>query len=234
VCLHEILEGIDFTATDPSDWDVRIEERLVRHGFDVRWKGAISEMLGRVIQAPLDMGLGKPFALSQIETRNRLNELEFHLPLRAVDATSLGRTFAACRQPAFRGRLPQLMEQLEFSLAGGYLKGFIDLVFRIDNRYYIADWKSNHLGDTFDAYHPECLAEVMAMDYYFLQYHIYALALDRYLKIFDRGYACEKNFGGVFYFFIRGMGSPSRPSSGVFFDRPDVALMQKLHSELLI
>ena len=34
----------------------------------------------------------------------------------------------------------------------GWLKGYIDLVFRIDGRYYLADWKSSNIGAGFPDY----------------------------------------------------------------------------------
>ena len=40
------------------------------------------------------------------------------------------------------------MPRLSFATLRGFLKGFIDLVFEHDGRYFILDWKSNHLGDT--------------------------------------------------------------------------------------
>ena len=179
-------------------------------------------------------GTGKTFALQQIATENRLNELEFHLPLHAVDAASLERAFSMGRQTPFENKLDGLLAQLAFSLSGGYLKGFIDLVFRHDGRYFIVDWKSNLLGDSFEAYHPDRLADVMVTDYYFLQYHIYVLALDRYLRSCCPGYSYSKHFGGVFYLFIRGMGAPTGSSAGVFYDCPSRALVRNLERELLL
>jgi exodeoxyribonuclease V beta subunit len=234
IFLHEILEKIDFTETASQAWQDIIEERLQVHGFDSRWQNAIRNMIERVVRAPLVANTDKPFALRQIANANRLNELEFHLPLRAVDAASLARVFAGRRQTAFEGKLNGLLEQLAFSLSGGYLKGFIDLVFRHDGRFFIADWKSNLLGNSFDAYHPRRLVDVMAADYYFLQYHIYALALDRYLRSCLPNYDYAKHFGGVFYLFIRGMGPPTGLSAGVFYDCPARELMQKLKKALIL
>ena len=230
---HDLLERIDFTAPARANWRPQIEDLLQAYGFDPRWRSAVLDMLRRVIRTPLEAGPGASFALDQISHDNRLNELEFHLPLAAVDAASLGHAFAACRQPAFQGRLPALMEELNFQLSGGYLKGFIDLVLRHDDRYYIVDWKSNFLGDTFEAYRPARLAQVMEGEYYFLQYHIYLLAWDQYMRTCYPDYQYERDFGGVYYLFIRGM-EPSSPSSGLFFDRPGPELLQGLRRTLLV
>ena len=96
----------------------------------------------------------------------------------------------------------------------GYMKGFIDLVFRHRGRWYIVDWKSNHL----DAYTPERLAEAMRAHRYDLQLRIYAAALRRALALREPALDWEAGFGGVFYLFLRGMGPETR--AGVHFSRP--------------
>ena len=232
--IHEIFEQIDFTADPPTNWSGLIEERMQDYGFDLHWRDTILDMVHRVVHTPLEWKPRKSFALRQVPIKNRLNELEFHLPLRAVNAASLGRAFSACQKSAFQGRLPSLMKQLNFSLSGGYLKGYIDIVFRIDGRYFIADWKSNYLGDAFEDYQPYLLTEVMESHFYFLQYHIYTLALDQYLRSCHPGYSYERDFGGIFYLFTRGMGPSSGPSTGVFFDCPAPQLLQDLRQILLI
>jgi exodeoxyribonuclease V beta subunit len=60
------------------------------------------------------------------------------------------------------------------------MKGFIDLVFRWEGRFYLGNWKSNHLGDEPPDYGPEALSAAMEEHFYVLQYHLCAVALDRY------------------------------------------------------
>ncbi len=230
---HDILEHIDFTASH-HQWRETVDTCMQAHGFAPQWQDTILEAMQRVVQTPLEGAFPDSFCLRQVPLINRVNEMAFHLPLHAVDAGSLGQAFSACRQPDFAGRLPKLMEQLAFSISGGFLKGYIDLVFRHGGRYFVVDWKSNLLGDTFQAYHPRRLGEVMTADYYFLQYHLYTLALDQYLRSGCPGYSYEKDFGGVYYCFIRGMGSPNGSPTGVFYDRPASELIRDLRKSLLI
>lgn len=230
---HELFEKIDFTAGVSDHWSMLAEDRMLDYGFDLRWKDTIVDMVHKVVDTPLERNPDKPFSLNQVPIDDCLHELEFHLPLCAVNATSLGQAFDACRQPVFEGNLPGLMDQLDFKLSGGYLKGYIDLVFRFDDRYFIVDWKSNLLGNTFADYHQSKLAEVMQADFYFLQYHIYTLALDQYLRSFLPNYSYERDFGGVFYLFLRGMGAPSDATAGVFFDRPAPELLWNLQRALV-
>ena len=229
---HDILEHIDFGPEGAAGWPAVVHERLEAHGYPLHWTEPLLAMLARVMAAPLTPEGAAPFSFSQIHRQDRLVELAFHLPLRSLDAAALGRVFADCRHPDLQGRLPQLMEQLAFRVDGGYLKGYIDLVFRHDGRFYLADWKSNLLGAVYAAYRPAILAEVMADAYYFLQYHLYAAALDRFLRTSCADYRYADHFGGIFYCFIRGMGPPGGPPTGIFYDRPAESLIAQL-GELL-
>ena len=53
------------------------------------------------------------------------------------------------------GEFAAKLERLNFDPVGGFLKGFIDLVFRFEDRFYLVDWKSNHLGNRVEDYGPE-------------------------------------------------------------------------------
>ncbi|MEW6164564.1 MAG: exodeoxyribonuclease V subunit beta [Pseudomonadota bacterium] len=123
-------------------------------------------------------------SLAHVARAERLIELEFAFPLGS----------AAARQ--------------------GYMKGFIDLVFRHAGRWFIVDYKSNALDD----YGPEALAAAMRTHRYDLQARIYAAALKRALALREPELDWEAGFGGVFYLFLRGMG-PGSPQ-GVHFLRP--------------
>ena len=111
----------------------------------------------------------------------------------------------------------------------GYMKGFIDLVFRHEGRWYIVDWKSNWLGDGRDAYAPEQLAAAMRAHRYDLQLRIYAAALKRALALREPQLDWEESFGGVFYLFLRGMSPGS--AHGVYFSRPGAAEIEAFRDE---
>jgi exodeoxyribonuclease V beta subunit len=54
--------------------------------------------------------------------------------------------FAVHRSLEFPAALPEALEQLDFVPVRGAMKGFIDLVFEQNGRFYPADWKSNFRG----------------------------------------------------------------------------------------
>lgn len=98
-----------------------------------------------------------------------------------------------------------LQQEMEFffSTELGMMKGFADLFFEFENKYYLLDWKSNYLGPSDEDYTHEKIAESMRANHYYLQASIYAEALKRYVKLFDNRPFSEC-FGGAIYYFIRG------------------------------
>lgn len=106
--------------------------------------------------------------------------------------------------------------------------GFVDLVFVHDGRWYVVDWKSNHLGNTESDYGDAAIARTMREHHYILQYHLYCLALHRYLGQRLSGYDYEEHFGGVYYAFLRGIRADG--GGGWYHDRPPRALIEALDS----
>ncbi len=76
-----------------------------------------------------------------------------------------------------------------YSTDEGYMKGFIDLFFEHEGRYYFVDWKSNVIVDS--------AQKETERHHYDLQAKIYREALERYLGLFG-----EKLTAG-FYIFLR-------------------------------
>uniref|UniRef100_UPI003D0F9712 PD-(D/E)XK nuclease family protein n=1 Tax=Amphritea sp. TaxID=1872502 RepID=UPI003D0F9712 len=148
-------------------------------------------------------------------------EMEFMLPSNGLDAARLNQLI---RQ---YDPLSQQAGALEFDTLKGMLKGFIDLVFEYQGRYYILDYKSNHLGNQPELYSGTALDNAMIEHRYDLQYQLYTLALHRLLRSRLPDYRYEDHFGGVFYLFLRGMRAGS-PDSGVFHCRPSTELVEQL------
>ncbi len=99
-------------------------------------------------------------------------------------------------------KVAQEMEFL-FSVDDRLIKGFADLFFEWQDRYYLVDWKSNWLGLDDASYSPSLLEKAMHEHDYFLQGAIYAAAFERYVKLFDKR-PFDSLFGGAFYIFLRG------------------------------
>jgi exodeoxyribonuclease V beta subunit len=87
----------------------------------------------------------------------------------------------------------------------GFLRGFVDLVVEHQGRYWVMDWKSNHLGYTAADYAPTALAPVVTAHGYALQALLYLLALHRHLRACLPGYVPEQHLGGAQLLFLRGL-----------------------------
>jgi exodeoxyribonuclease V beta subunit len=105
--------------------------------------------------------------------------------------------------------------KLEFSQVKGLLKGFVDLIFCYQGKYYILDYKSNYLGSTPADYEGDMLEQAMSSHQYHLQYLIYTVALHRLLKQRIADYSIGSHLGGVYYTFLRGMPA----GQGVYFKK---------------
>ena len=198
-------------------------ERLGRYGFASDWVDTVCLLVKNVLTAPLDKnGL---FTLSALSPGDRLHEVEFHVPLSLITPKGLAVLFGS-GEGYGKGSIGTLINRLGFRPVKGMLKGYIDLVFRRDDRYYIVDWKSNYLGATLEDYAGKRLSNVMEREFYTLQYHIYAVALHRFLELRLPDYQYDTHFGGVYYLFLRGM-DPSG-GHGVLFDRPAPELIKSL------
>ncbi|MFQ2245739.1 exodeoxyribonuclease V subunit beta [Aeromonas enteropelogenes] len=221
--LHSLFETIDFQSAAGEPLAQHIATLLAQDGFDESWAQVLQQQVEAVLDTPLETGFGEPVRLRDLAPERKQVELEFFLPMGRVTAPALT---ALCQQhdPLSRGNKP-----LSFATVQGMLKGFIDLVFEWQGRWYLLDYKSNHLGMSPADYSRPALEQAMVDHRYDLQYQLYSLALHRLLSLRLPGYDFEQHFGGVFYLFLRGM-----PQGGIFHTRPSRELvlgLDRLFSE---
>jgi exodeoxyribonuclease V beta subunit len=207
--LHYMFEKIDFSVD--THWDRVISRGLKRAGSSYD-EGMMRQLIVHVLGA--DLGTG--FCMQDIPNGDRLSELEFDFPLSPfmpsrIDGLSTQQVPLMTRS----------MKELE-----GMMNGKVDLVFRHGGRYWILDWKSNWLGEKPADYEGGNLSAAMADNNYHLQYHIYTLALKKFLTLNHPGFDYERDFGGCIYLFMRGAraGAPQ----GLFSHKPDIQLIRAL------
>lgn len=229
-CLHKIFERIDFaTATDTGVTDT-VRTALAEHGLSADFVPTVTQLVRRTLTTPL-VPKEPGFQLARVSLGERLTELEFCFPLRALTPVHLRHVLARHGAELPAG-FPTALERLNFNPVEGVLRGFMDLVFRHGGRWWLVDWKSNWLGPRGEDYTPGAIAAEMATHCYPLQYLLYTLALDRWLTLRLPGYDYARDFGGVRYLFLRGL-DPARPELGVFADRPSPELMADLRGLML-
>ena len=201
-CLHAVFEHADFT--DRTTWEAAVRTALSRHPQEVdgRFPGGTEtaraacqamalDMLENVMTTPLPGGI----MLNTVENGRKLVEWPFCLssvPLSAGQMNRLAKRFGYA--------VPQLV----FDDMTAYLNGFVDLVFEADGRFWLLDWKSNHLGYRQEDYCTARVDQAMTEHGYHWQYLLYTVALHRYLASRMPEYDYDRHFGGVFYLFVRG------------------------------
>ncbi|WP_416382286.1 UvrD-helicase domain-containing protein [Nocardia transvalensis] len=239
--VHGVLERVDTDAADLAA-EVRarctraIEELLADIDPDV-----LAAALLAVLRTP--MGIG---CLADISSRDRLNELDFELPLAGGDTPVAERVTVRRIAGLLRAHLPvddpfaeyaDQLETLDDTPLRGYLTGSIDAVLRIRGpRFVVVDYKTNRLGTgdlTVAHYTRDRMAAEMMRSHYPLQAILYSVALHRYLRWRLPDYEPSHHLGGIRYLFVRGMiGPETPPGCGVFDWNPPVALIEDL-SQLL-
>ena len=214
--LHSLFEELDFTQPVPEGW---MAEKLQLSGFDAQWAPVLTDWLGGVLKTRLP---GPDIALNQLAARDKQVEMAFYLPI--AQLLTAERLDALIRQydPLSADTPP-----LDFRRVRGMLKGFIDLVFRHEGRYYLLDYKSNWLGEDREAYTRPAMEQAMRAHRYDLQYQLYSLALHRYLRHRLADYDYDRHFGGVIYLFLRGMDG-QEGGQGIFTTRPVRPLIEGL------
>ncbi len=236
ILFHDILEHLDYSEKDTAVITDLVVGKLEAYGYGPEWKIPICRMLTDLQALRIDREIPDLF-LGSISEAHRLKELEFYFPLKTVTPDSLKKVFARFGVSQVRtgvqSSFPEKIGRLSFQPTRGFMRGYIDMVFRFGERFYLIDWKSNLLGTAWEDYAQHKLTATMVESYYFLQYHIYTLALDSYLRTRIPDYDYNRHFGGVYYIFLRGINSERGPESGIFRDRPPEALISALRQMLI-
>jgi exodeoxyribonuclease V beta subunit len=214
--LHGLFEELDFTQPIEREW---LREKLDVQGLGEHWLPMLESWLDAVLHAPLDE---HGISLSHLSPRQMQSELQFYLPINGLlKADELDRLVK--RYDDLSAQCPPL----DFQQVQGMLKGFIDLVFCWEGRFYLLDYKSNWLGEDSSTYTQPAMRMAMAEHRYDLQYQLYSLALHRYLRHRMADYDFQQHFGGVIYLFLRGVDS-AVPGQGIFQRRPDAEFIAQL------
>ncbi|MGC8775659.1 MAG: exodeoxyribonuclease V subunit beta [Chlorobaculum sp.] len=232
ILMHSIFETLDFASPSEADIDAACAAALGRHGFEKEWQPALAGMVREVLATPLSSPDG-PFTLGNLRKQLWFTELEFFFPLKRITAPELAEVLVR------HGAIPPgtdpaaALQALDFAPVKGMLMGFMDMVFEAQGRFWLLDWKSNHLGNSVEEYHREQLDRVMTDNLYRLQYLLYTVALDRFLSLRVKDYRYETHFGGVIYVFLRGVSAERGEEFGFYRDLSSVELIREL-SALLV
>jgi exodeoxyribonuclease V beta subunit len=254
-CLHRILERVELTSrlqAAPEATEL-VERELRRAGLERESPDGLLEGLERMRTTPFGGPL-QGLLLADLPACRRLHEMNFDLTLERVRAADLATAFANHPGGLFGADYAASLAQLPID-SSGFLTGSIDLVFRADpeaaggdGRWWVADWKSNWLGQRdVDGqplacgprhYSQAAMAALMAASHYPLQAHLYLVALHRYLNWRLRGYDPQVHLGGYAYVFLRGTPGPAGEAAlpgsvpGMVVERPPLGRILALDQAL--
>jgi exodeoxyribonuclease V beta subunit len=229
---HKIFENLDFPGSSSKAVGDLVEKELEKFNYDKKWQPHVCNMIQNVISTPLLAPEGT-FKLADIRQGGWISEMEFFFPLKFITSDRLS---ACLRKSGARyeaADMDKICTSLNFKPVRGMLKGFMDMVFEHGGKYYLVDWKSNHLGYRVEDYRREAMKREMERNFYPLQYLLYTVALNRYLSMRFQNYDYKTRFGGVMYVFLRGVSSPRGEAFGYFRDIPPLEMIDEL-TELLI
>ncbi len=223
--LHDLLEWAaqDFAglAAHRERLQREVDKRCQRRNWQ-QWGGVLTDWLGALLTAPVIPGGGSG-TLASLRPDALQAELEFMFAIHDLDLTAFD---AGIRARVIPGRpRPPLTK----GMINGMLKGFIDLLFCYQGRYFVLDYKSNYLGAAAGAYNDENMVGAMLEHRYDLQYTLYTVALHRLLKSRLPDYSYERDVGGVLYLFLRGVETPGH---GVYADKLSAELVEWLDNLL--
>jgi exodeoxyribonuclease V beta subunit len=213
-CIHGILEEFDFASPEKPEHAELVSDKLSEFGIDTETHSRnVINMLNELVEIPLQ-GNGESFSFRDILPGKSMSEFEFYFRLGDFNQNALKKLLKS-----HAPELEETAERLDFRITDGVMHGYIDFVFEYKDKFYIVDWKTNFLGPETGDYAPGKVRESMALNCYFLQAYVYTLALNSFLESGNADYSYSKNFGGVFYIYLRGINR-LLPGSGICFELP--------------
>ena len=160
IFFHDFFEHLDFVTIGEYGLETLVADKIKAYGMDPVWQDAMLQMIENVLTVPLQSPFDE-FSLSMIQKEQRINEMEFYFPLKKISNETLQNAFAVHGSGNRLAGFPEHLGRLQFSPAKGFMKGFIDLVFGFNGKYYLVDWKSNHLGYGVEDYESSALEAVI-------------------------------------------------------------------------
>ncbi|KEY85655.1 exodeoxyribonuclease V subunit beta [Pseudomonas capeferrum] len=220
--LHGLLEWAGREGFAEVSGNLELIERTVGQRCNRRdwtgWIATLTPWLHQLLNEPMPV-LGQEVSLTLAQLRHYQIEMEFWFASHQVDAEQLDRLVARHTHPGHARPAAQP------TLLNGMFKGFIDLAFELDGRYYVADYKSNWLGPDVQAYDSLAMEKAILEHRYDLQYVLYLLALHRQLRARLPDYDYDRHVGGALFIFLRGASSSGH---GVYFAKPPRVLIEAL------
>ncbi len=217
--LHEIMENIEYDlfnkfnnisefASSSESFNLKqdILQRLNKYLINENALSEVLDILWNILNVKIPCNDGD-FSLSDIT--DKTCELEFLLKTNKSNDICL-----------LLSNCPNTDINFHFDSNSSILKGYIDLVFKYNGKFYIADWKTNFLGNNKEDYSCQKINDSILEHKYYLQYSLYTLALIQLLKNQVKDFDYNRHFGGIYYFYLRGIDCRSSNPYGIYYFKP--------------
>jgi exodeoxyribonuclease V beta subunit len=207
--VHDFLETWNFgSVPDAAALDKHFSGYSLEKGYE-DITPASADMLGHLREALLS---GMDCSVEAACRTPKTSEWQFHLPaMSGFSVAKIAKVFRDNDDSEYADSL----ESLGSDALEGFLQGFIDKIAAYGTTYGVIDWKTNQLA----SYDGESLRKAARASHYWLQTHLYLVALSRYL-------GPQADIRGAWLIYLRGVKSGT-PNS-VLHIKPTPALLQGL------
>ena len=211
--VHDFLETWDFASVPDA---VVLEKHFSGYSLGRGYEDitpASADMLDHLREAVLP---GMDCSVEEACHTPKTSEWQFHLPAaERFSVSKIAKVFRDHGDDEYSGSL----ESLGSDALEGFLQGFIDKIAAHGSAYGLIDWKTNQLA----AYDQESLRKAARASHYWLQTHLYLVALSRYL-------GPQADIRGAWLIYLRGVKSGT--PNGILHINPTPDLLKGLSNLL--
>ena len=193
--IHDLFEKYNFDSGDLKETLELAKRKFPLYLINDGNIHFFEKLIKNVLESKI-IGLGD-FTLSKLKNHQRICEMAFHWKANGFNKKEVEELL----------KDDEVRVKYDFDTKTGYIKGFIDFIFEHEGKYYILDWKSNHIGSTLDDYTQDKMNVAMKCSNYHLQHYIYKQAFMAYLASIypeNSNEEIQEKWGGVIYSFVRG------------------------------
>jgi exodeoxyribonuclease V beta subunit len=207
--VHDFLEIWDFASVPET---TSLEKHFSGYSLGKGYEDiapATADMLGHLREAILPR---MDCSVEEASRTPKTSEWQFHLP--AAERFSVAKIAEVFREHG-DADYADTLEMLGSDALEGFLQGFIDKIAAHGTAYGIIDWKTNKLA----SYDQESLRKAARASHYWLQTHLYLVALKRY-------FGEQADIRGAWLIYLRGVQSGT--PNGILHINPTPDLLKGL------
>ena len=207
--VHDLLETWDFgSVPDAAVLEKHFSGYSLGKGYE-DITPASADMLGHLREALLPR---MDCSVEEACRTPKTSEWQFHLPAKSgFSVSKIAKVFRDHGDDEYA----VCLESLGSDALEGFLQGFIDKIAAHGSAYGVIDWKTNKLS----AYDQQSLRDAARASHYWLQTHLYLVALKRYL-------GPQADIRGAWLVYLRGIQRGT--ANSILHIQPSDALLQGL------